>query len=205
MKPFAFLLAAFLLAFQGKAQDGLEISPSWGWQMAGRVNLVQGVLDFSDNENFGIDIAVPTFSDVKVVLGYTYFNTNATFRAYNGFPIENGTANVDQHLIQLGGQRELDLPNDAIVPYGLGTLGVGWTQSNSPGWTDVTRFAVTLGGGVKFFVSDRIGLRFQGRFILPINFAGVGYTIGTGGSGLSVVGVVPILQGDLAGAVIFRL
>jgi hypothetical protein len=205
MKPFAFLLVAFLWAFQGKAQDGLEISPSWGWQMAGRVNMVQGVMDFSDNENFGIDIAIPTITNLKVVLGYTFFNTDASFRPFTGFPIDGGTVNINQHMIQLGGQRELDIPNDNIVPYGLGSLGLGWTQSNSQGWEDVTRFVIALGGGVKFFVSDRIGLRFQGRLILPMHFAGVGYTFGTGGSGLTVVSVVPMVQGDLAGALIFRL
>jgi hypothetical protein len=205
MKPFAFLLAAFLLAFQGKAQDGLEISPSWGWQMAGRVNLVQGVLDFSDDQNFGVDIAIPTLTNLRVVLGYTYFSSDVSFRAYTGYPYDAFDARVDQHLIQLGGQRELELPNDNIVPYGLGSLGVGWTATNDQNWEDVTRFVVALGGGIKFFVSDRIGLRFQGRLILPINFAGLGYTFGTGGSGLTVVGAVPLVQGDLAGALIFRL
>ena len=57
--------------------------------------------------------------------------------------------------------------------------------------------------------TDKIGIRAQGRFLIPITFSGAGMYcgIGTGGSGCSIgtSGWGTILQGDISGGLVIRL
>ena len=204
MKKVLLLLALFPSALL-LGQDGPEISPNVGWHFGGSIRFVEGKLDVKDNMNYGIDVAFPAAPDLKVVLSYTYFSTSASYRPYSGFSIPESTFNLDEHIILLGAHRELDIDNDKIVPYGLPQLGVGWIIADRVGAENPVRFTIGLGAGVKFYLSDRIGLRFQGRFLMPLYFQGVGFYFGGGGSGLTLNSSVPLLQGDLSGALILRL
>ena len=106
---------------------------------------------------------------------------------------------------------------DNIEPFGAFTLGATWFHNydpvegdyRGPGTSDVTMFSITLGGGVKVMFSDKMGLRLQGRLLMPMYFNGLGFFIGGGSggasAGLGVTSTVPILQGDLTAALIFRL
>jgi hypothetical protein len=73
------------------------------------------------------------------------------------------------------------------------------------GADDIWRFAFTVGGGAKIYLSDRFGLRLQGRIMAPLYFSGGGVYFGTGGSGFGVSGGIPILQGDFTAGLIIRL
>ena len=198
------LLLSLCSGFALIAQDGPEFAPSMGWHFGGSISFVEGKLDVKDNVNYGIDIAYPVAPDLRVVLSYTYFSTSASFRPYSGFAVPGSDFNLDEHIIFLGAHRELDINNDRIVPYGLPQVGVGWVVSDIPGADDPVRLTIGLGAAIKFYLSDRLGLRFQGRFIMPLYFQGVGVYFGGGGSGLSLNSAVPLLQGDLSGALIIR-
>ena len=62
-----------------------------------------------------------------------------------------------------------------------------------------------LGLGVKIMFSERVGIMLRGRLMMPMNFAGTSFYIGTGGSGLSVNSYVSPLQGDFNGGLIIKL
>ena len=87
-------------------------------------------------------------------------------------------------------------------------MGATWFEGSAQDTDNsetVTRFAITLGGGIKIMPSDKIGIRLQGRLLMPMYFAGVGLWAGTGGGGASVNGGIPIIQGDLTAALVIRL
>jgi hypothetical protein len=78
---------------------------------------------------------------------------------------------------------------------------------NTSGMDDVWRFAIGIGAGMKVMFTERIGIRLQGRLLMPMYFAGVGFYagIGTGGasSGLSLNTGSVIFQGDFQGGLVF--
>jgi hypothetical protein len=63
---------------------------------------------------------------------------------------------------------------------------------------------MTFGLGIKYFFSDKVGIRLQGAFMMPMYFSGVGFYFGSGGSGLTTYSAVPMLQGNFNGGLIFR-
>jgi hypothetical protein len=70
---------------------------------------------------------------------------------------------------------------------------------------DEWRFAFALALGVKVYGSERFGLRFQGRLLMPFNFYGTSFWFGTGGSGVGVSGGSAIIQGDVSGGLFVLL
>ena len=54
-------------------------------------------------------------------------------------------------------------------------------------------------------ISEKIGIIARGRLMMPMQFAGIGFTVGTGGSGLSANSYITPLQGDFTAGLIFRL
>ena len=71
-------------------------------------------------------------------------------------------------------------------------------------WDD-WRFSVTLGGGIKYFISEKIGFRFQGRIKMPMYFAGGGIYVGTCGAGYGISAGTALLQADLTAGLIFQI
>ncbi len=69
----------------------------------------------------------------------------------------------------------------------FGTL-LGGVAAHSPQNTqhnNKVSFGVSLGGGVKIYLTDFLGIRLQGRLMMPLYVSGVGLGcgIGTGGAG----------------------
>ncbi len=50
-----------------------------------------------------------------------------------------------------------------IEPFVVGSLGATSFSPDVLGFSDETRFSVSLGGGVKMFISNHLGLRLEGR------------------------------------------
>ena len=105
--------------------------------------------------------------------------------------------------IQIGGVQEMDMDN--IRPFGVFTLGTTYFKPQDATYQDAWKFSVTLGGGVKIWFSDRVGIRLQGRLMLPMFWGGVGFTVGTGGAGLTMGGGTSMVQGDFTGGLIIGL
>ena len=53
--------------------------------------------------------------------------------------------------------------------------------------------------------SEKVGLRFEGRLMMPITWAGGGFMVGTGGSGFYLGGGSAILQASLSAGLIIAL
>jgi len=94
------------------------------------------------------------------------------------------------------------------IPFGLQTLKLALLALWPFGTTHVTTenatgCLATIMNIIWF--SDRIGIRLQGRLLMPLYFAGAGVYFGSGGSGLSVGAGSTILQGDLTAGLIIGL
>jgi len=189
------------------AQAKVEITPFGGYMFGGKLRFYEGELKIEDNVNYGILLNFALAPDTKLELFWSQMATTARFKSYYGFdfPELEDPFSVNVNYIQIGGVQEADINNDMIKPFGAFTLGTTYFNPTDNNIQDSWRFSVTLGGGAKIWLSDRIGIRLQGRLLMPLYFAGGGVYFGTGGSGVSVGAGSTILQGDLTAGLIIGL
>ena len=191
----------------------VEIGGFGGWLWTGSIPAWRQDIKVSDEGNYGITAGFRVKEEMIVEFEWNHTNNAATFREYdqNGFP--SGpliTVPMTLNYYMLG-FNYLVTYNEPIVPYGL--INVGILNVNSDGFssyqsTSVNYFTMGFGGGLRYYISDNIGIRLQARLLLPMQFGGVGFGcgIGTGGSscGAGVSTYTNIIQGDFTGGIILK-
>jgi len=185
------------------AQGKLELTPFAGYMFGGKLRLYEGELKFKDNMNYGLILDYEVAPDSKLEFFWSQMNTTAEFRPYYGFEDYRGSFDVNVNYFQIGGVREIN--NGQVRPFGAFTLGATYFSPQDANISDDWRFSITLGGGAKIWLSDRIGLRLQGRLLMPMYFSGVGFYAGTGGSGMSVGASSTIIQGDFTAGLMIAI
>ncbi len=192
------LIAPDSLSAQGK----FELTPMIGYQFGGKLRMYEGDLKVKDQMNYGLAASTELAPDTRLEFMWTSMQTSADFRPYYGYEFLRGSFNLNINYYQIGGVREFP-KGGAVVPFGEFTLGAVQFTPSDVNIAETWRFSVALGGGAKFWLSDRIGIRLQGRLLMPLYFQGVSLYAGTGGSGMGVGAGVPILQGDFLAGLIF--
>jgi len=190
------LLATLLVVpQQAFSQNGIELSGYTGWMLGGKVNLYNGSLKIEDGQNWGITLSKQIAPGMYAELMYNRLVSNITVREY-GEPPYVFTKMATQYF-HAGAVKEL-MSEGAIRPYGTGSLGATVFSDQEGHNSDVWRFSVGLGGGLKIFLSEHIGFRLQARMLVPLYFNGLWF--GTGGAGVSTSST--IVQGDFTGGII---
>ncbi|MCD4735621.1 MAG: hypothetical protein K8R53_06225 [Bacteroidales bacterium] len=199
---------ALLISFPfGSFAQDVELTPFAGYQFGGSIRFYEGKMKIKDAANYGLMMDIGLTESKKIELYYSYMDTKTTFSPYYGFDLDYSEFETTVQYFQVGAVHEHDMDN--IKPFGAFTLGATWFQPKNSLISDVWQFSVTLGGGVKIWLTDVVGIRLQGRLLMPMYFAGGGLFcgIGTGGSscGVSVGTGSTILQGDFTGGLIIGL
>lgn len=204
-----FLLFSLILGFVFTVNAQLEVTPMGGYFWGGKVKFYEGEINMHDGGNFGIIAGAPTMKGNFVELSYSFTGSTAEFRPYSSFSgYDRVTADLNTHYILLGTYQQIET-GGKVVPFIGINLGATIFDYDYPNSTNLWRFAMGIGGGIKYYISDKIGIRIQGRFLMPMYFAGMGFYagIGTGGAstGLSMNAGAIAYQGDVSGGLIFRL
>ena len=190
----------------------VEIGAFGGWLWTGSIPAWRQDIKVSDEGNYGITAGFRVREEMIVEFEWNHTNNEATFREYN---IDGSLGDLQKVPMTLNyymlGFNYLVTYNEPIVPYGL--INVGILNVNSDGFssyqsTSVNYFTMGFGGGLRYYISDNIGIRLQARLLLPMQFGGVGFGcgIGTGGSscGAGVSTYTNIIQGDFTGGIILK-
>jgi hypothetical protein len=168
------------------AQGKFEIAPYAGYMFGGRLRFFEGDLKIKDNVNYGLALDIELVKETKLELFWSEMQTTAEFRPFYGFDyLDIDPFDVRVGYIQIGTVREFDYDN--IKPFGVMTIGTTYFLPQNVSHQDSWKFSVSLGGGANIWFTERIGIRLQGRLLLPILWGGAGFTIGTGGAGITVV------------------
>ncbi len=188
-----------------------EITPYYGYQLNGKVVGYYGDLNLRDAAMYGGSLDITVQKGLQLELFYSRSDTRADYIEFRG-PTYKLT-DVSVNYFQIGVVRHA-MKKDNVVLYGVGSLGAtllspsGQPYDETPEtyyFEDYWLFSLTFGGGAKIFLSDRVGIRLEGRFMVPITWAGGGFMIGTGGSGLYLGGGSAILQAGLSAGLIVAL
>jgi hypothetical protein len=188
------------------AQAKVELTPFAGYQFGGKMKFYEGDLKIQDAANYGLALDFELAPDTKLELFWSQMNTQAEFNPYYNYEyLRIESFDVSVGYIQIGGVQELELDNDMIRPFGAFTFGTTYFIPQETTYDPTWKFSVTLGGGVKIWFSDRVGIRLQGRLMLPMFWGGAGFTVGTGGAGFTVGAGTSMVQGDFTGGLIIGL
>ncbi len=182
----------------------IELTPIVGYSLNGSVNLYRAKFKMDNATHYGGILSVEVRPGLLGEFSYTRSKTTARYQDF----VAGDQTNYDMAIdyFQLGGVKELN--KGSVVPFGMASVGVTWFNMQTHGVSDHVSFSAALGGGLKFFFNDRIGIRLQGRLLLPMYFSGGGLFLGIGTGGPSTgVGIstgVLAVQGDFSGGLIVR-
>lgn len=205
------LVGVVTMAGSSLAQDPkIEITPTVSYMFAGSFETVEGYIRLEDGPQYGGILDYAVTPDTWVELSYAYLGSRATFEPYTytgSSSLTDLDLDVAIHYMQIGAIHQID--KGKVQPFlgiaaGASLLAPSGTVQNYT-LEDVWRFALSATGGLKLYLSDRFGLRLQGRLLMPVYFSGGGVWFGTGGASVGASGGIPILQGDLGAGLIISL
>ena len=205
-----FIASLFILNSNMLAQK-IEITPFYGYQLNGKVIGYEGDLNIRDAASYGAMIDITVQRGMQVELYYSRSDTRGDFVAFRG-PTYKLT-DLSVNYFQLGFSRTVKKVKNVSL-YGIGSLGASLFAPSGQAYNETPRtyyfedwwlFSITAGGGAKVWLSEKVGLRFEGRVMMPITWAGGGFMVGTGGSGFYLGGGSAILQASMSAGIIIAL
>jgi hypothetical protein len=199
-------MTLMIYSSQDACSQIIELNAFAGYQLAGKAQLYDGDFILQDAMNYGGKIAYALSTSTFVELSYARSDTEGQFHPYYG-GLVGDVVELSSNYVQIGGLQEMDLGR--IDPYATTTAGLTVWSPKSSGYTSYTQFSFTVGGGVKIWLTDALGIRLQGTMLMPLVYQGAGIGCGIGTSGASCGGglytrITPF-QGEFSGGLIFRI
>jgi opacity protein-like surface antigen len=182
----------------------LEITPWGGLFWSTSVSTSAGTLAFDPGADAGVAMGFQVDGKSQVEVLYLFARPRARFTSSSIFYASSPSFGVTTQYLQLGGLTTFS--QGKLEPFISGGLGLAWfspsdvqvegavTIQPQDSWL----FAFNLGGGLKWWISETIGLRFQARFLMPVFFNSGSFISGPYGASLKVNSGIPMVQGDLS-------
>lgn len=195
--------------------QGMEITvtPTVSYMWAGSYQTLDGDIQLEDGIQYGAILGFGAARNVRAELSWSMLSSRATFAPYytnvgTSSPLMGLDIAMAVHYFQLGAVHYVD--KGKVQPFIGMTAGAvlfhpedvridGYASS------DTWRFAICFVGGLTFNMSERVGLRIQGRLNMPIYFSGAYVGVGTGGASVGATGGVPIVQGDIGAGLSIKI
>jgi len=196
---FLFFLA---VAIHAHAQS-IEIIPQMNYTFGGKIYGRFGELIIKDGESYGISLDIVN-KNTSFQIEYFYQPTTGDYRDYFNPDLNNQSSDLRINWYHIG-VRQRFATNEKVVPFTGISLGLThFNLDSSPDTYSETALSFGLQAGMNFYVSERIGLRFHGRFNFPVQFNGFGFYAGSGGSGLAASAGAYFIQADIGTGLIIR-
>jgi opacity protein-like surface antigen len=180
---FAVFLIAGAAVSQSARGAGIEITPFAGYTMGGEFDgtntttAQSTTLKVDETSSYGVMLDFNQADGSQIEL---YYSRQATrLKAKNDVFSGTDLFDLDISYIHIGGT--YGTAQGKIKPFVVGTIGATYMDPKGQGLDSVTKFSLSLGGGAKFFITDRIGLRLEGRWFGTL-FNGSGSAFCTNGA-----------------------
>ncbi len=199
------LLALFLISSSSLFAQ-VELTPYGGWFWTGSVYIpsYSGYFNGQDAKvtdmgNYGVRLGVRLPSFMIAEFEWNHTNFDLTYRDLDG---DKASIPVSSNYYWLGAVRELK--EGPMIPFGIFNIGAV-NFKNTEDDVNATYFAIGFGGGIKYFMSDKVGIRLQARLMAPMTFNGIYVGCGMYGCGSGASTYSSIIQGDFTGGIILKL
>lgn len=147
------------------SRGSFELTPTFSYNFGGTLSAESAsVFDFdlqaADSEAYGITFGIPLSPWAQIELLASRQQTQLEYDRGN-FTGNLGVADFDVTYYHVGGLFQWG--NGQIHPFVVASLGIANLNPDLPGARSENKFSGSIGGGVKVFFTDNIGLRFEGR------------------------------------------
>jgi len=196
-----FIFALLTVFITSTAFAQIEITPQAGYQIGSKYSYNGGYIKLRDSGQFGVTLDVDV-SDYGAQVEIMYAFQNAELRAQDFvfYPFETFLTDVATHHVQFGFIQNFNY-DEPLRPYAGLSAGFTIFNPNDSFYSSRTKFSFGITGGVKYFFTDRIGIRMQAQLLMPIEWGGVYYT--NGGGVITTGGT--LVQLNFTGGLIFRM
>jgi len=144
--------------------DTIEITPFYGYRFGGEFEDADTGehLNIRDSPCWGgiLDIYVSKVTQLE----FYYSRQETELKSDQGLFASTTLFDLDVDYYHIGGT--VILPDGPWQPFVLGTLGATHMDPDAPDTNSLTRFSLGLGGGVRFFPTEHLGLYLAGRGLL---------------------------------------
>lgn len=153
-------IMCLVAALPGPCLARVEVTPFYGYQFGG------GFEDSETGQRYDLDGGPCAGAQLDVDLSdmtqleFYYSHQETELESAGLFPSDT-FFDLDVDYYHLGGT--LLLAEDQWQPFVVGTLGATHLSPESPSVRSLTRFSVGLGGGVRYFPTEHLGLYLAGR------------------------------------------
>ncbi len=142
-----------------------EITPYAGYQFAGGVNTIDGRLSMKNGPNYGVILDITVEKDMQAEFWYSRMESELSYKPNEATSYKF----IDNMSIEYFHAGALYVPKwGKVRPIGIFTLGFTRTHLKGGNAEDDWRFSVAVGGGAKFFFTENIAFRVQGRLLVPV-------------------------------------
>ena len=200
MKKSIITLALIATCVFAYAQPTVTLLTFGGYTFKDQVDFSNAYGEIGDGFQWGggFEVGLSDFNAVEII--YQRMDPHTFVQALN--TREGGEIGIN--YIMLGGTRYAPL-NDKIAGFGTLDAGVGFLSPKDTQYDGVTKFAWGLRLGVRIMASEKVSIRLHGQLMSPVQGAGGGFYLGTGGAGAGVSTYSSIYQFNLGGSLNFRL
>jgi len=198
---FIIALAALFIGSSAFAQ--FEITPQAGYQIGSKYSYNGGYFKLTDGAQYGLTLNFdinPVGGQVEIM--YAYQGADLRVQDYFIPELSNETfiTNMTAHHVQFGFIQNFN-EDEAFRPFIGMSAGFTIFDPSDSLYESRTKFSFGLTGGIKYFFTDRLGMRIQAQLLMPIEWGGVYYT--NGGGVITTGGT--LVQLNFTGGLIFRL
>ncbi len=193
-----------LVSINVYSQDlDIEIGISGGYMMSTRLYAVEGDAVLLNKPSYGGFANVGVSNNIKLEVFYESTDTEAEYQS--DLMIDPQLFDLSIEYYQLSGIWTYG-EFETVVPFS--SISAGLTRfhlKNTNEYDDELKFSLTSGIGVKFYVSERVGLQTQIRLYMPFSTDGRGifWVSNLNPSRFSLK--VPVVQFNLSAGVFIRL
>jgi len=206
----SFLMLIIVLAFSQSTSyaQRVELTAFGGYQYWGAYKYYSGLnygkLALDAGPCYGGMLGIELAENSFVELVYNHQDSRLIDRPDYG--VDKALVDVGVNYFMINGVRTITV-NEQVEPYA--TLGMGAALfdpvSSAKNYHSLWKFAVDFGVGVKYFVSDKVGIRMGIGFWAPIQGVGLGVGVGTGGAYAGASAYTTVIQMNATAGLIFRL
>jgi opacity protein-like surface antigen len=162
----ACLAVAMVMSRPVRAAD-LEITPFAGYTMGGDFTVTETgqSLSFDDTSSYGIMLDFKQAGDEKSGESWIelYYSRQQTkLKADQGPFVGTPLFDVNVEYYHIGGT--YGQATGKVKPFVVGTLGATHMVPKGDGLHSETKFSLSLGGGVKLYLTEHVGIRLDARW-----------------------------------------
>ena len=195
-----FVLALLLICATSTAFAQIEISPQFGYQVGSKYNFYNGYIKLTDSEQYGVKLDFDVNGQgTQAEIFWVYQDSEVRVLDYYLFPFETTLTNVTVNHFQFGVIQNFQ--DGDFRPFAGLSGGFTIFDPDDSFYSSRTKFTLGFSGGIKYFFTERIGIRLQTQLLMPIEWGGV--YISSGGGGVTAGG--SLLQLNFSGGLIFAL